>query len=288
MNTQPTLEQLREQPHWSVSALQLFLGCPLKWACQHRLDAEPEFTPHALLFGRWFHSAVVKAVTEPGDNAARTAQEFFSTYWRTACEYAEPAVDLAEQEITELDQTGRKMLQVLVDNLDPPDRIMHLKQPFSVALVDALAGTLAKPLIGEFDALVERDGQPFILDWKTSASRWSSTKADTELQATGYIYAYERLTGRNVPLRFDVVTKTKTPRLDRHVTTRKLGDGQRLVALAQVADRMIEQELFYPCQSFLCESCPYRRPVCQDWHWDSDIAAPAALTIQQKELCHTV
>jgi hypothetical protein len=288
VNTPPTLAQLREQPHWSVSALQLFLGCPLKWACQHRLDAEPEFTPHALLFGRWFHSAVVKAVTEPGTNAAKTAQAFFSTYWGTACDYSEPAVDLTKDEIADLDQTGQRMLQVLVDNLDPADRIVCLSQPFCVPLIDPETGPLKKPLVGEFDAIAERDSLNFLLDWKSSAARWPAKKADGELQGTGYIYAYQRLTGLYVPLRFDVVTKAKQPKLDRHLTTRKPGDGQRLVALAQVADRMIEQELFYPCQSFLCESCPYRRPVCQDWHWGYSTPAPAALAIQPKGICHAV
>jgi hypothetical protein len=285
VNAQPTLAQLREQPHWSVSALQLFLTCPLKWACQYVLDAEPEFTPNALLFGRWFHSAIAKAITEPGDNAVKTAQDYFSTYWGTACEYADPPIDLTNEEIAALDQTARNMLGVLIGNPDPADHIVRLSQPFRVALVDPVVGALAKPLVGEFDAVVTHDGQTVIVDWKTSAARWPAKKADTELQATGYIYAYERLTGLYVPLRFDVVTKAKTPKLDRHLTTRKPGDGQRLVALAQVADAMIERELYYPIQGFLCEGCPYRRPVCQDWHWGYEAAVPVT---QQKESVYAV
>jgi hypothetical protein len=86
-------------------------------------------------------------------------------------------------------------------------------------------------------------------------------------------------------VRYDVITKARQPKFDRHVTRRKPGDGQRLVALAQVADRMIAQELFYPCQNFLCEGCPYRRPVCQDWHWGG--AAPAPNT-QPKEIANAL
>ena len=69
MSTQPSLEQLRTQPHWSISALQLFLSCPLKWAARYVLDAEPEFTPHALLFGRWFHNAILGVLVDDLDPA---------------------------------------------------------------------------------------------------------------------------------------------------------------------------------------------------------------------------
>ena len=77
---------------------------------------------------------------------------------------------------------------------------------------------LNMPLIGELDCVVTDGKDTCIVDWKTSASKWPSEKADKDLQATIYTYAYKQMNGILPLFRFDVVTKTKTPSVENHYT----------------------------------------------------------------------
>ena len=130
-------------------------------------------------------------------------------------------------------------------------------------------------LIGEWDCVVQDGRDICIVDWKTSASRWPAGKAERDLQATVFSYAYEKLTGTapllkltgTAPLfRFDVVTKTKKPSYESHYTSRGFHDFRRFEALASRAQYAINHGVFLPNEtSFACGECPYRDRCCQ-WH----------------------
>ena len=69
-----------------------------------------------------------------------------------------------------------------------------------------------------------------------------------------------------VPFRFDVLVKNKTPVFEQRVTRRTMDDMFRLMALVERADAIVEHELYYPSdQSFYCKDCPFQEP-CRAWH----------------------
>jgi hypothetical protein len=146
------------------------------------------------------------------------------------------------------------------------DRVLGIGVPFSVPLIDAAGETLTKPLIGEFDMTVERDGVTYIVDWKTAARKWPESKALTDLQPTCYLWAHSFATGdMNALFRFDVVTKTKTPVCEQHVTKRTPADFTRLAERVRVLERMVEHDCFQPDdQSWECKDCPFSLE-CQSW-----------------------
>ena len=153
---------------------------------------------------------------------------------------------------------------------------MATNQVFRVQLVDAAGNILPKPLIGEYDSLLELDGMTVIQDLKTSASRWPAGKAHRDLQATAYLYAYKRETGKDAVFRFDVITKAKEPKIEQHCTTREDDDFYRLVELVKTAEAIIQQGLFYPNeQSFFCRNCDYQT-ACKSWHQKKRSCHPAA------------
>lgn len=45
---------------------------------------------------------------------------------------------------------------------------------------------VSKPLIGEFDAVVENQGR-LVVDLKTAAAKWPAQKCRSDLQATAYL-----------------------------------------------------------------------------------------------------
>ena len=87
------------------------------------------------------------------------------------------------------------------------------------------------------------------------------------LQPTAYLYAFGQLQpGCTDKFRFDVAVKNKTPVVELNYTTRTPDDFQRLERLVEAADRIVQNELFYPCdQSFACAGCQYTEP-CKAWH----------------------
>lgn len=81
--------------------------------------------------------------------------------------------------------------------------------------------------------------------------------------------AYRLKHGQVPGFRLEVVTKAKTPALERHETSRTESDFQRLVHLASLAESMIEAGHFAPNeQGFYCSGCPYQE-ACKAWHVDA-------------------
>lgn len=275
MNT-TSLEQLRRKPHWSYSSINRFLNvCALQWAFRYVYAMPPAFTPAALVTGKTFHR-VASYVTlrrkagnpvQPEEalalGADLLAQEIRGT---------EPAVRFdpeAGDDMDSLHAQLRRLLETWLASLDPTEKVLHVDTPFAVPLDDAAGEKLERPLIGEFDCVVEAAGQPVLVDWKTSARKWPESRVRIDLQPTCYLYAWVQLGGRSdTRFRFDVVTKTKVPAVDHVETVRHRDDFQRLVECVKIAEAMVRQEHFLPSdQSYACSDCPWGM-ACAGWHRD--------------------
>ena len=117
---------------------------------------------------------------------------------------------------------------------------------------------LSKPLIGEFDLVVNDGGDETICDWKTASMKWPTGKADRDLQATVFTYAYLRKHGVNPLFRFDVFTKAKTPAHHQFYTLRTNDDFDRFVHLANRIEVAVNTGVFVPVESCMnCSECPY-------------------------------
>ena len=104
-----------------------------------------------------------------------------------------------------------------------------------------------------------------IVDWKTSASRWPAGKADRDLQATVFSYAYEKLNGTTPLFRFDVITKAKNPVCETHYTCRDEAAFRRFESLAVRVQDAVDKGVFLPNEtSFACAECPYKNR-CKNW-----------------------
>ena len=146
------------------------------------------------------------------------------------------------------------------------DNIVSVSHAFKVNIPG-----LDKPLIGEYDLLIKEGDGRTIVDWKTSASRWSEGKADRDFQATAFSYAYLMESDHDtIPaFRFDVVTKTKNPSCENHYTQRTKDDLQRFVRIATAIEQAVKQGVFLPAEtSFGCSDCQFAE-ACKAWHRSS-------------------
>ncbi len=149
---------------------------------------------------------------------------------------------------------------------DPEEEVLAVNEAFAVPLIDDGGEVLEKPLVGETDSRVRKDGAVLVVDWKTSARRWPKDQADRSLQPTAYLYAHRQLHGGEAALRFDVAVKNKKPVIERHVTTRTEDQCHRMVELVKRVERMIAAEHFLPNESsFYCMGSPHQA-ACRGWH----------------------
>ena len=272
MNTPAlSLAELRKKPHWSFSALNTFLNtCSLQWAFRYVWKLPSVSTPAALVFGGVFHSACTfafRARLAGRDLPVTPALDLFGDLFGQECRTAEIPIAFREDETADtLIRQGQGMLQALfTDPVCRADRILAVGEVFCVPLPDA-GSTEPKPLIGEYDLVVQDAEGCTIVDWKTAARRWPEGKADSDLQPTCYLYARSFADDKRTRFRFDVVTKAAKPTVTHLETTRDEDRFLRLEALVQVVSAMIRAEHFLPAeQSWACNDCQYAE-ACAAWH----------------------
>lgn len=265
-----TLNDYRDRPHWSFSAINQFLNiCSLQFFFDRIARLPRAFTPVSLSFGSAFHRTCewVGMTRMEGQLPNRVeACELFHTLWgRQVEEDGEIQFD-EEQDRESVSTQGRAMIGCLVDGLDPDEQVVSVNEAFAVPLVDEQGQVLEKPLVGEIDCRVEKAGKQALVDWKTSGRRWPKDQAEKSLQPTVYLYAERVLHGQDIPVRFDVVVKNRVPVMEQHVTTRTVDQFSRMVELVKMSERMIEAGHFLPSeQSFYCGGCAHQE-ACKAWH----------------------
>ncbi len=275
MSESLTLAQLKEQPHYSYSALNMYINiCQLQYLYRYVAKLEPEQTPVALPFGSAYHAALSEQAQAAKHGKLLPASELtdvFVTYFKAAVADSAQVIYKDGQDNDSLIQLAARMLDATTAQW--PDYFGCIKGvavPFSFHIQG-----LSKPVIGEFDMLLTEpnpfdkpDEEPpaVIVDWKTSARSWPEGREDKELQASIYTAAYESAHGIRPDFRYDITTKAKTPKIERRYTSRSTGQLARMEKLLLEADKAIQAEVFMPNEtSFACADCPYAG-ACQSWH----------------------
>lgn len=254
------IDKLREVPHWSYSALQCFLTCPLKYKFRYIDKVDPERTGSCFPFGRAFHAALSERARIGKDISEREVCDIFEDFFKAETEAAENLIYKPAEDYDTLLQTGFKMVELACKYWLDDFAVQKVAESFSVTVPG-----LSRPLIGEFDCVVTDGHDTCIVDWKTSASKWPVGKADKDLQATAFCYAYKAKYGEKPLFRFDVYTKTKTPAAANYYTLRTDDELERFASLAHRIEQSVYSGNFYPNETgFSCSGCPYA-DRCKKW-----------------------
>ena len=265
-----TLLELREQPHWSYSALNTYLMCSLKYAFQYVYKAEQERTSASLPFGRVFHIAATSHARNVMLGKRMTLPELhevFAEWFKLECAACTNLTFKNGESGGSLIEQARFMLNALLANWKDHDNIISVAHAFKVDVPG-----LNKAFIGEYDIVVKEGDIPVVVDWKTAASRWPADKAGKDFQSTAFSYAYLQENNSNtIPkFRFDVVTKTKNPNVESHYTQRCEDDLQRFIRIATAIEQAVKREVFIPADtSFGCGDCQFA-DACKKWHRKSN------------------
>ena len=247
------IETMRDKPHWSYSAFQTFLTCPMRYYFRYVEHAEVERTSISIPFGRAFHAVLSDRARKGSSYTVEDAKEDFAVYFRRETEVSENLTCKPDEDYWFWEQRGCDMLDVALADWPDDYTVKSVAESFSVEVPG-----LSKPLIGEFDLYVTDGGDETICDWKTASVKWPAGKADRDLQATTFCYAYHQLHGRMPLFRFDVFTKAKTPAHHQFYTLRTNDDFDRIIYLAGKFEKAINSGLFLPVESCMnCAECAY-------------------------------
>ncbi len=168
-----------QEPHRSLN--QILNICSLQWAFERVYRLKPAFTPASLAFGSAFHRVmewIAHVRRQEEIPVASDVRDLFTEVWKREAQDT-PGIRYDEDEPVEnLAAQGRDLVGCYVAFLDPEERIARVNETFAVPVRDLGGNTLDRPLVGEIDCVVEKAGLRSLVDWKTSARRWSKGQMD--------------------------------------------------------------------------------------------------------------
>ena len=245
----------------SISRVQSYLACPLKYRFEH-VDRIPKpWRAAALAFGSSVHAAIEwfqkERLAGKTPDLAPVLSVFDADWY---AQNVEPLV-FAEKDTREtLAEKGREMLRLYVEQAHAVPTAVEA--PFEVDLVDPVTGeVLDLKLRGRFDLLEEGET---LVDTKTAARTLDDRGIQQHLQLSAYALAYLLLRHTIPRLRLDMLLKTKQPRLERRETARTVEDLAWTAHLVERTARSIASGHFYPNPSWRCSECEYFAH-CQAW-----------------------
>ena len=248
--------------HISVSQINLYLMCPLKYRFNY-IDKLPKpFRPADLAFGSAIHAAVEwwhknrKNGTGPEwQDVARIFEADMQAQAMETLKFKDG--DSLESHL----EKGRQLLAVYLRDYKGFG-IRAVELPFRVPLVNLETGeSLKLPLDGYID-LIEADDT--VVELKTAARIFDPISITQHLQLSAYAYAFGWLYKRKPNLRIDILTKTKNPALHSFEVNRDKDSLVRFFHIAKGVLKAIQEGHFYPNEGWQCPGCEYF-DVCQRW-----------------------
>lgn len=254
-----------KEPHLSFSQLRTYANCSLLWWFQRRY--KPEFVSTSLVFGTAFHFAI-QTYYQGRLEARQVDKDRMLRAFDRAFGGQTTEVRFGKNETpASLRALAGRMVDAFLANVRD-SQVIAVEEPIRCELAAGLP-----PLIGYIDLIEVRtddDGVKWLhlVDFKTAAKRPSEDDIDPE-QLTLYAIAAFRfglMKQFDLPLalRYEFITKTKTPEVISLPFTPYRHDAQRLIAKAKVCWHGMQAGVCFPNRSWMCGNCGYQRR-CEKW-----------------------
>ena len=248
--------------HLSVSQINLYLACPLKYRFIYVDEIPRPFKPSGLAFGSAIHSTIEwlhKKRLSGINPSSKELIDIFQADW-SALKLDNISFKDGEDEPFLLTK-GNKMLEFYYHNF-PLNHIKAAELPFRIPLANLETGeVLDLPFEGIIDLIEENDT---VVELKTSARSLDIKTLSQNLQLSAYGYAYLYIYKRNPNLRLDNLVKSKNVRLEQSQIMRDEKDYVKLFHIAKEVLKGIQPGYFCPNHSWMCNDCEYYQ-MCQEW-----------------------
>ena len=254
------------RPHWSFSAINQYLRCPLQYYFERVLKIPRTSVGSGLILGSAFHHAI--AVYHGRLKIAKKVgwddiQKAFLETWHLR-ETGETVEYKPKESRDDLIAKGLELLKLYLEE-PPPTEIVSVEQRFLVPLQNSEGKYLETPLLAFVDLVTREDGILKVNEFKTSGRAYGNSEVEMSLQATCYVHAIRESCDEWSSVEFTVLVKTKTPKLQRLKTARNENDVSRMGDLVENVERAISNKIFYPVETPMnCSICSFRQQ-CREW-----------------------
>lgn len=255
-----------QRRHWSFSAINQYLRCPLQYYFERVLKLPQSTVNSGLVLGSAVHAALAdyhQNLQQQTPTTVDQLQQVLLAFWTTR-EAERPIQYKPGENRVVLLATGIGLLETYLKE-PPPEGIVGVEQRLLVPLVNSDGEYLETPLAAVVDLLTRNGGQLKVREFKTSGRAYGELEVATSLQATCYVnavwHAYDEWAG----VEYNILIKTKSPKFQRLTTVRHERDVGRLGDIVENVERAVDDEVFFPIESPLnCSTCPFREP-CRQW-----------------------
>lgn len=254
------------RPHWSYSALNQYLRCPLQYYFERILKIPRTSCGSGLILGSAVHSALAVyhlGIKHHQEIGWQQIQQEFLEAW--VIQEERQTVDYKTNETRDdLVAQGLELLKLYL-NEPPPSDIITVEQRMLVPLRNSEGEYLETPLLAFVDLITRDAGVLKVNEFKTSGRAYGEFEVESSLQATCYVNAVLESSGAWPTVEYAILVKTKTPKLQRLKTSRNENDLGRLGDLVENVERAVSNKIFYPVESPMnCSTCSYRQE-CREW-----------------------
>jgi len=140
-----------------------------------------------------------------------------------------------------------------------PMEVQGVELPFKVSLHQPDTGELLEEeLVGVIDLVVREDGRLVVVEHKTAAKKYGADQLRYHFQPTAYQLALRQVGHQEVGLRFQIVTKTKSPHVQLEDVIRTQADEADFQRTAVGVLRAIDVGAFFPVRGWQCKTCPFQ------------------------------
>ncbi|MCD6219808.1 PD-(D/E)XK nuclease family protein [Candidatus Calescamantes bacterium] len=245
------------QDHISVTQLKMYLRCPLQYKFRYvdNLIIPP---PSAITLGKTIHQTLEEnfsqKVKTQEDLPLGYLTDYFSDLWEI--ESKETRFEEGEKP-GKIKDEGINLVSVYHKTHSPKILPISVEEEFELEFENS-----PLKLKGYIDLI---DKNKIIIDHKIKSRSMTQQDAEQDLQLTAYYLAY-KVKKQKPPkgLRFDVIVRTKTPKIQQISISKTDEDTTRFLKILTQVTRAIHAGIFYPNESFYCNVCGYRE-LCKKW-----------------------
>lgn len=262
----------------SYSEVSSYQRCPLQWKFRYVDKAESEQVSAALIMGSGVHAAIehhLHAIMSCGELCTiEDLMAVFDECWEAEASKT-PVTFPRGQDRDTIRETATRMIQQFLHSPHalPDGQLVGIEENFRVTLADDLP-----TILGRIDVVTWDGHELLITDFKTARSMWTpATAQENAEQLMLYSVGMRGLANTlsddaKIALRFVVLTKTKTPKIESLPVKLEQNRLQRTVlTVRNVVTSMrqaSEADTIYPNPSqFNCSGCSFKAR-CRKWHLD--------------------
>ena len=268
-------KDIQNDLHISHSQIFTYQNCSLKYFYQYVSKEPAESVSVNLFFGSAIHSALelfYNGHKNKNVTALNSMAECFENSLILDIENTDVPI-LYSKAIADKDtviEKGKAMLEVFHSSVDLSGfEVVAAELPLSATLYTNDGEPTDFKLVGVIDLILRNEaGDLLIVDNKTAARSMNQAFADEDNQMTAYSYllATNKFIDptATVGCRFDVLLKTKTPKLQHVNTIRNRDDRKRFSKIANMVLLGIDSRIFMPVKSWMCTGCQYAN-TCSQW-----------------------